>query len=157
MKKALLVICLLSLSAVANSQNDKQKKENPKYDAALAKSLKGNDNGMKKYCLAILKTGTNTTTDKAVIDSLFAGHMKNIQRMADNGSLSVAGPLGKNDKTYRGIFILNVEKPEEAQALLDTDPAIKSKLLEAELYSLWCTAGLQEIPGLHSKLQKYSD
>jgi uncharacterized protein len=48
--------------------------------------------------------------------------MKNLKRLADNGSLVIAGPLGKNENNYRGIFILNVGTVEEAQALLATDP-----------------------------------
>ena len=54
----------------------------------------------------------------------------------------VAGPLGKNDKTYRGIFILNVKTFEEANLLLQTDPTIKEKILEAELYNWYGSAAL---------------
>lgn len=81
--------------------------------------------------------------------------MKNIHRLADSGKLSVAGPLGENDKNYEGIFIFNVETVEEGQKLLETDPAIQAKLLEANLFSLWCTAALQEIPMLHNSIVKF--
>ena len=37
---------------------------NPNYDPVLAEKLGGDDSGMKKYILVILKTGTNQTTDK---------------------------------------------------------------------------------------------
>ncbi|MEO7264759.1 MAG: hypothetical protein ABIW38_07590 [Ferruginibacter sp.] len=134
--------------------NVSAQKPNPVYDSSLAKKLNGNDNGMKRYVLVMLKTGSNITTDKKLHDSLFGGHMNNLRRMADMGKLTVAGPLGKNDKTYRGIFIFNVETFEEAEKLLATDPAVANKLLDAELYSLWCTAALQEIPEIHLKLQK---
>jgi uncharacterized protein YciI len=133
------------------------KKKNPKYDSKLAKALNGNDNGMKKYFLVILKTGSNQISDTAIVDSIFSGHMKNIGRLADNGSLVVAGPLGKNDKTYRGIFILNASTLDEAEKLLSTDPAVNSKMLEGEFYSLWCTAALQSIPGIHEKITKYKE
>jgi len=152
MKKLLILVCLIISCLGATAQ-----KENPDYDPALAKTLNGDENGMKKYVMAVLKTGSNTTADKISVDTLFAGHMKNIKRLADNGSLSVAGPLGKNDNNYRGIFILNVSTFEEAQNLLATDPAIREKLLEPELFILWCTAGLQEIPKIHNKIQKFVD
>ena len=64
---------------------------NPNYDAKLAKTLGADDYGMKKYILVILKTGTNTTTDKVITDSLFTGHMDNIRRLVDLNKLIVAG------------------------------------------------------------------
>jgi uncharacterized protein YciI len=118
--------------------------KNPNYDAELAKTLGGDEYGMKKYVLVILKTGTNTTTDKAVTDSLFRGHMDNIGRLVELNKLIVAGPLGKNDLTYRGIFILNVTTFEEANELLETDPAIKEKLLTPELFNWYGSAALPE-------------
>src|SRR5215203_1618583 len=75
-----------------------------KYDGKLADSLGGDDYGMKMYVLVILKTGP-ATFDKKKTDSLFIGHMSNIGRLARAGKLVVAGPLKKNDRTYRGIFI----------------------------------------------------
>jgi uncharacterized protein YciI len=68
--------------------------------------------------------------------------MKNIQRLADEGKLSVAGPLQKNDKNYRGIFILNVKTIDEANTLLQTDPTIKAQVLDAELYGWYGSAAL---------------
>jgi uncharacterized protein len=149
MKKRLLISLLTIISFSLSAQ-----KPNSDYDSTLAKKLHGNENGMKKYVMAILKTGSNATTDKGHLDTLFMGHMNNIKRLANLGSLSVAGPLGENPKSYRGIFILNVETFEEAEKLLATDPTIKEKIFETELYSLWCTAALQEVFGIHNKIQK---
>src|SRR5690606_13401651 len=84
----------------------------------------------------------NATTDKTFIDSCFRGHLDNIWRLVEAGKMIVAGPLGKNERTYRGIFILNVTTVEEAEQLLQTDPAVKEKLLEAELYSWYGSAAL---------------
>ncbi len=115
---------------------------NPNYDSTLAKTYGADDYGMKMYFMVILKTGTSTISDKEIIDSLFAGHMKNINRMVELKKLVVAGPMGKNDKTYRGIFILDVAAIEEVNQLLETDPAIKAKLLEPEIYKWYGSAAL---------------
>jgi len=128
---------------------------NPDYDSTLAKKLGADDYGMKSYVLAILKTGSNTTTDKAFVDSCFSGHMDNIFRLLDEGKLIVAGPLGKNDNAYRGIFILNVKTIEEAQELVQTDPAINSKLLDADLYNWYGSAALPEYLDAALKIGKY--
>ena len=94
--------------------------------------------------------------NKTVRDSLFSGHLKNIKRLADEDKLVVAGPLGKNDLNYRGIFILNVKTMEEAEKLLDTDPAIKEKLLATEIFSWYGSAALPEYLKVASKIQKIS-
>lgn len=128
---------------------------NPDYDSTLAKKFGADDYGMKSYVFVILKTGTNTTTDKAFIDSCFSGHMANILRLVNEGKLIVAGPLGKNDNTYRGIFIFNVTTIEEAQKLVETDPAVNSKLLEADLYNWYGSAALPEYLEASQKIGKY--
>ena len=147
--KSIIALALLFLSVNANSQID-----NPKYDKALADSLGGDDYGMKPYVLVILKTGTNKIDKKETVDSLFKGHIANIDRLASIGKLVVAGPLKKNDKSYRGIFILNVKTIEEANALLATDPAVKEKLLDAELFQWYGSAALPEYLKVHEKIEK---
>jgi uncharacterized protein YciI len=124
-----------------------------KYDSVLAKKLKADDYGMKNYILVLLKPGSNTSVDKVTEDSLFHGHMNNITRLANSGSLVLAGPFGKND-LYRGLFILNVTNFEAAKKLLETDPAIKGKLLEPEMYLWYGSASLQEVLPIHKKIQK---
>jgi hypothetical protein len=66
----------------------------------------------------------------------------------------VAGPIKKNDKAYRGIFILNVKTTEEANELLAKDPAIKEKLLEAELFQWYGSAALPMYLPYHNKVEK---
>jgi uncharacterized protein YciI len=115
---------------------------NPMYDAILAERLGADNYGMKGYMLVILKTGPNTTTDTQFINQSFRGHLDNINRLAQEGQLVVAGPLGRNDNNYRGIFILNATSIEEARQLLQTDPAVAEGLLEAEIYNWYGSAAL---------------
>ena len=119
-------------------------KTNPNYDAELATKLGADDYGMKKFVFVILKTGTNESTDKVLKDSCFTGHMNNIDRLVKEKKLIVAGPMLKNNKSYRGIFILDVHTMEEANTLLETDPAIKANFLEPELYIWYGSAALSE-------------
>lgn len=127
---------------------------NPNYDAKLAKSLEADDYGMKPYVLVILKTGENKTASKEESNQAFRGHMENINRLGKDGKLIVAGPLGKNDKTYRGIFIFDVPTIEEAKALVDSDPAIKTKLLDVEMYEWYGSAALTEYLPASDKIWK---
>ncbi|EMR02602.1 YciI family protein [Cesiribacter andamanensis] len=143
----LLLLCGLGVSSLAQTTP-------PIYNKALADSLGADAYGMKSYVLVLLKTGTATISDQAIVSQLFRGHLDNIGRLAREGKLVVAGPLGKNEKTYRGIFILNVPTLEEAARLLETDPAVKEKLLEAELYSWYGSAALPAYLPTHEKIQK---
>jgi uncharacterized protein YciI len=149
MKYRILFLFFLSFSLSATCQT-----ENPKYDKLLADSLGGDDYGMKPYIFVILKTGYNKIEDKKVLDSLFKGHMDNINVLASKGKLIVAGPLGKNDKSYRGIFILNVKTIEEANDLLESDPTIKEKVLEAEIFKWYGSAALPTYLPNHKKIEK---
>lgn len=148
MKKLLLAFLFMSCSLAA------QKNEKPVYDSILAKKLGADDYGMKKYVFCILKTGPANITDKAVKDSLFAGHMKNINRLSEEGKLAVAGPFMKNDRQYRGIYIFNVSSIAEAEKLTQTDPAIKAGIFVVELTEWYGSATLMETPELHKKIQK---
>ncbi len=127
---------------------------NKNYNKSLADSLGADDNGMKRYILVILKTGTNATTNKQFVDSCFAGHMKNIGDLAKQGKLIVAGPISKNEKTYRGIFILNVSTIEEAEKLVALDPAINNNLLTIDFYKWYGSAALPMYLPYHDKVSK---
>ena len=102
----------------------------------------------------ILTTGPSVINEKKTVDSLFAGHMKNIGRLADEGKLAVAGPFMKNDRQYRGIYIFNVSTIEEAEKLTQTDPAIKAGVFIVELTEWYGSASLMATPEIHKKLEK---
>lgn len=151
MIKIVIISLLAIFSIAANAQST-----NPKYDKALADSLGANENGMKQYVLVILKTGPQdkNITDKPTRDSLFAGHFSNMGAMAKAGKLIVAGPIGKNDKTYRGIFILNVKTIEEALELTQTDPSIKAGIFDVELFPWYGSAALPMYLKYTDKVEK---
>lgn len=144
--------CLVFLFALAanlifgQSQSEKDSlNANPNYDQTLADKLGGDDYGMKSYFLVMLKTGTNTTTDKELISESFRGHLDNINKLVEEGILIVAGPLGKNEHNYRGIFILNnVESIEAAKEHLQTDLAIANGLLDYDILTWYGSAALPE-------------
>ena len=145
--KKLLLLLLLSITAYSQEAA-------AVYDEKLAKELGGDERGMKMYVFCILKTGTNTTATKEEKAKYFEGHMANISRLAKEGKLAVAGPFEKNDRNYRGIFIFNVTTVEEALALVETDPAVKAKIFEAEMTPLYCSAALMEVTKIHHKITK---
>lgn len=149
MKSIFSILLILSVTVIANCQT-----ANPGYDSTLARKLGADDYGMKMYVMVILKTGTNNEQDKAKRDTLFAGHMRNIRRMADIGKLVVAGPLSANEETYRGIFILDVKTFEEAASLLESDPTVTEKIFEPLYFKWYGSAALSEYLGSRDKIRK---
>jgi uncharacterized protein len=151
MKKFLLAFMLIAVFAIANAQQPKSE-----YDPELARELGADDYGMKRYVLVILKSGSQLIEDKAVRDSLFAGHMQNISRLADEGKLIVAGPLSANENKYRGIFILDTDSLELAREWLQTDPVIREKVLDADVYRWYGAAALPAYLEVQEKVSKTS-
>jgi uncharacterized protein len=139
----------LFLSATLSGQT-----VNPNYDSTLARTLGADQYGMKMYVMVILKTGSNNVQDKAKRDSLFAGHQNNIRRLAGLKKLIVAGPFSENEKSYRGIFILDVKTFEEAKILLGADPTIKEKIFDLEFYHWYGSAALPEYMPASDKIWK---
>lgn len=120
-------------------------------DPVLAKQLGADERGMRKYVLAILKTGPHRTPDGPVRDEIFKEHFANIMRLANEGKLVVAGPFG--DKTdWRGMFIFAVETPEAAQQLVATDPVIKSGEMVVEYHVLYSSAALMSVNEIHKRI-----
>lgn len=129
--------------------------QNPHYDEDLAKRLGADDYGMKSYFLVILKTGPTVSADAEFIGKSFRGHMDNINRLAKEGQLVVAGPLSKNEREYRGIFILhNIATLEVVKEILQTDPAISNGILDYEIFGWYGSAALPEYLPVHDKISK---
>lgn len=126
------------------------------YDSTLARQLGADAYGMKSYVLVILETGSVTIEDKAKVQELFAGHMENIGRLAEEGKLIIAGPLQKNELNYRGIFIFNTSTIEEATVWVNTDPAIQAGLLNPIFLPWYGSAALPVYLDTHKKIQKNS-
>ena len=151
----LFLIAAIALFALSSFSQESAKLATPTYDAELAKQLGGNDKGMKTYVLVILKTGPKDSDFKGKErDDIFAGHMANIGRLAEAGKLAVAGPFEKNDKGYRGLYIFNAKTIEEAQKIVETDPAVKSGILIPDMTLWYGSASLMATPEIHKKITK---
>lgn len=155
MKSFILLVSmiLMMLTHDSYSQNTAGKSPKSTYNEKLAKKLGADDYGMKKYVMAFLKKGPNTIKDSTERSQLQLAHLKNIERMAKEGKLVVAGPfLDKSE--IRGIYIFNVETVEEARKLTETDPAIIAGSLMMELHPWYGSAALMECVNLHDSLTK---
>jgi uncharacterized protein YciI len=124
-----------------------------RYDSVLAQRAGADRIGMKVYVLALLKAGPHRNQDSLEAVRLQAAHMANINRMAAEGSLVLAGPF-LEDGDLRGIYVFDVRTLEEARALTETDPAVKAGRLAMELHLWYGSAALMEVPRIHNTLQR---
>ena len=100
--------------------------------------------GMASYRFGLLRRGPAWTAQRTpAIDSIQAGHMANIGRMADQGVLLAAGPIGDRGD-LRGIFIFRPDSLASIRELAGDDPAIRSGRLVLDLYSWSAPAGIGE-------------
>lgn len=75
------------------------------------------------------KKNDATPLPKEEIDKIMNGHMANIERLAKEGKLIIAGPFEGGG----GIFVLNTTSVDEAKAWLDTDPGVKANRWNIEI------------------------
>lgn len=123
------------------------------YDAELARSVGADENGMRAYVLVILKTGPNKVAAGPERDAMFKGHFANINRLAAEGKLAVAGPLD-GVAGRRGLFILAVSDIDEAVRITATDPVISAGEMVAEFHKFYGSAALMLVSQDHDRVTK---
>jgi len=105
--------------------------------------------------MAFLKEGPNRDLDSATAAQLQMDHMANINRMAEEGKLVLAGPFySKEGSDLMGIYIFNVETIEEAEELTNSDPAVQAGSLTMDLQMWYGSAALMEVNGIHNRVAK---
>jgi len=141
----LLIICSANYYSFAQTAN---------YDETLAKEVGADDYGMRKYVIAFLYRGDKVDeyTEQERTD-IQAGHMANINHLAEEGQLVIAGPFFGNEE-LRGLFFFAVESLEEAQKLTESDPAIKAGVLKMDLKEWYGSAALMLMSDMHTKVAK---
>lgn len=121
MKNILFLSCLCFVAITHGvAQADATKKKNP-------------GEKIEQYWFVLLKTGAKTDFDSTTRAKLFQGHMANMGKLYEDGILKVAGPFGKNDKAWRGLFIFDCKTKEEAEQIAATDPAVAAGLFAVEI------------------------
>lgn len=93
---------------------------------------------IKQFWFVLLKKGPVRNQDSLTAAKIQEGHLANITRLYEAGTLKVAGPFAE-DTLAQGLFIFDCPGKAELETLLQTDPAIKAGRLVAEIHP-WYTA-----------------
>ena len=95
---------------------------------------------MKRYWLVLLQKGPNRNQDSISAEKIQAAHMANINRLAKEGKLVMAGPIGVEDD-LRGIFLMNCTDSTEVENFVKTDSAVMTGRLIMKYYPWWTMKG----------------
>ncbi len=104
---------------------------------------------MRAYQVVILHRGPTWTAEQTPeSQALFAGHMQHLQAQSAAGTMVLAGPFtvaaeGAPADAAAGLCIFAVDTPEEARALAEQDPAVKSGRFTVEVLPWYGPAGLR--------------
>jgi uncharacterized protein len=162
----ILALCITNICCTTEQLANVKEAENPakplnwrfitsdslSFDSAAAQTAGVDQYGMRQYVMAFLKQGPNRNQDSATAALLQKQHLENINRMAADGKLIVAGPF-MDDGDIRGIYISNVSTIEEAEQLTASDPAFKKGRLAMELHPWYSSAALQWSSKLHKLVE----
>lgn len=146
---AVMWFCLLDVLAIAAPTLEVEAERS--YDAELARSVGADERGMRNYVLVVLKTGPTPVAAGAEREEMFKGHFANMERLAEEGILVLAGPFDGVDG-WRGLFVLAVTDIEEARGHVATDPVIMKGEMIAEYHKYYGSAALVLLNDLHEKL-----
>ncbi|MBM3787823.1 MAG: hypothetical protein FJW30_26005 [Acidobacteria bacterium] len=114
---------------------------------ALSAGLFSQPPEMRFYVFAILEKGPKWTPEVTPeSQELQKGHMANIQKLAAEKKLLLAGPLGQEAGDMRGIFVFDTDKIEDAKEWCDEDPAVKAGRLKVRLMRWYSVKGV----GVHT-------
>jgi uncharacterized protein YciI len=127
--------------------------ESSSFDQELATELGADDYGMRRYVMVMLEAGDSAEQDPEVLAELQRGHMANMQRLAEEGLLVMAGPFIDGGER-RGIFVFAVESVEQAKELTASDPAIQAGRLKADYWPWYGSAALMKLGEIHERIAR---
>ncbi len=99
---------------------------------------------MSAYQFGLLRRGPAWSAERTpASDSIQAGHLANIGRMAEAGILVAAGPL-LDGGDLRGVLVFRADSVERLRAEVARDPAVRAGRLTLDLHPWFAPAGIGE-------------
>jgi len=141
MKILSFVFCIAFVVASCNNEHStsiSEVKPAEKYD--LAKDTSVYSGEMKRFWLVHLMKGPIRNQDSVSRVKIQAAHIANIVRLAKEGKIIMAGPIGVEGE-LQGIFLMNCNDSTEVESYVNTDTAVITGRLIMKYYPWWCEKG----------------
>jgi uncharacterized protein YciI len=134
----LFIACLIVSYSNDHPASTASTTQPEKYDINKDSTVSARE--MKRYWLVLLQKGPNRNQDSISAEKIQAAHMANINRLAKEGKLVMAGPIGIEDD-LRGIFLMNCADSAEVENFVKTDSAVITGRLVMKYYPWWTMKG----------------
>ena len=142
MKPILFYLVLVTAVACNDKKNTKQEPEATitaaNYDLQSDTTVYSDE--MKRFWLVLLKKGPHRDQDSASRAKIQMSHLANITRLAKEGKIIMAGPIGVQSD-IQGIFLMNCVDSAEVEKIVRTDTAVITGRLIMEYYPWWSAKG----------------
>ena len=134
----LVVVCIVIACKNDDQHTPSLTAQPEKYD--LEKDTTMYTEEMKRFWLVLLQKGPTRNQDSITAAKIQAAHIANINRLAKEGKLVMAGPIGV-EGDLRGIFIMNCADSAEVEKFVSTDSAVITGRLIMKYYPWWTAKG----------------
>jgi uncharacterized protein YciI len=136
----LLITCLVTVSACDHLNHDAEPKSTASSNYDLQSDSTVYTKEMKRFWLVELRKGPNRNQDSVSRVKIQAAHISNIERLAKEGKIIMAGPIGVEDD-LQGIFLMNCSDSTEVEKFVQTDTAVITGRLVMNYYPWWTAKG----------------
>ncbi|KAA3635126.1 MAG: hypothetical protein DWP97_05425 [Calditrichaeota bacterium] len=128
MKKLIIALCILTFIGCGKKEESKTDTTPDNTPAHLTET--------QTYYFGMILSGSERSQSNEEAAEIQKAHLANIGRLADEGLMALAGPFWNEDNSnkIRGLFIYEVDSIEQAQELVDTDPAVQKNRLAVDVY-----------------------
>ena len=146
-----MIACTSKLVPIDSISSSTELSSSAVFDYRRAFALGAYDYGMNMYVMAFLNRGPHKDFDVQEPQELQVAHMANINNVAEESKLILKDPFF-DDGDLRGIYIFDITSIAEAEALTNSDPAIKEGSLGMELIEWYGSAVLMELNEMYTQI-----
>ena len=109
---------------------------------------------MGTFYLGLLIRNPDFKGGTAGMQQLRDGHLKHIQSLIADGKVFATGPFMDTGR-IAGVVVFNASSAEEARALEEPDPFVKSGVVSIEVLKWWAAKGIMKTPQQPLKMTTY--
>jgi uncharacterized protein YciI len=141
-RSIIVAAVLLALVVISSASAAGGRPQEPKYE-------------MGTFYICLLVKGPNfKDSEPAANQQLLQAHLKHVQGLIASGKVFAMGPfLDKNPIVGIGVF--NASSADEARALEQEDPFVKSGMFSVEVLKWWAAKGIMKQPQQPLKMSTY--